>query len=82
MVLHVTATNTTRQGFITAWPSGSNRPLASNLNFVPGQDVATLVIVKVGDNGKVAIYNSAGSSDLIADVVGWFSPSPSAVPNE
>jgi len=82
VVLHVTATNTTRQGFITAWPSGSNRPLASNLNFVPGQDVANLVIVKVGDNGKVAIYNSAGSSDLIADVVGWFSPSPSAVPNE
>jgi hypothetical protein len=75
VVLNVTATNTTRHGFITAWPSGTARPLASNLNFVPGQTVANLVIVKVGGNGKVAIYNSAGSSDVIADVVGWFSPS-------
>jgi len=75
VVLNVTATNTTRHGFITAWPSGTARPLASNLNFAPGQTVANLVIVKVGGNGKVAIYNSAGSSDIIADVVGWFSPS-------
>lgn len=75
VVLNVTATNTTQHGFITVWPSGSERPLASNLNFVPGQTVPNLVIVKVGGGGKVAIYNSAGSSDVVADVVGWFSPS-------
>lgn len=76
VVLNVTVTRPTRRGFITVWPSGSARPLASNLNFVPGQTVPNLVIVKVGGNGKVAIYNSMGSSDLVADVVGWFPPSP------
>jgi len=75
VILNVTAANPTQPGFITVWPSGTARPLASNLNFVPGQTVPNLVIVKVGD-GKVAIYNSAGSADVIADVVGWFSPSP------
>jgi len=76
VVLNVTATNTTQHGFITVWPSGTARPLASNLNFVPDQTVPNLVIAKVGSNGKVAIYNSAGSSDVVADVVAWFSPSP------
>jgi hypothetical protein len=31
-----------------------------------------LVIAKVGDGGKVSLFNFAGSTDLIADVVGWF----------
>ncbi len=75
VVLNVTVVNPTQPGFVTVWPSGSARPLASNLNFVPGQTVANLVIAKVGA-GKVAIYNSAGTTDVVADVVGWFSPSP------
>ena len=29
-------------------------------------------MVKIGGNGKVSFYNSAGSTDMIADVVGWF----------
>ncbi len=76
VILNVTATNPTRIGYVTVWPAGSTRPLASNLNFVPGQTVPNLVIAKVGAGGKVAIYNSAGSTDVIADVIGWFPPSP------
>jgi len=76
VVLNVTATSPTANGFITVWPSGTARPLSSNLNFVPGQTVPNLVIVKVGGDGKVAIFNSAGSTDVVADVYGWFAPSP------
>jgi len=73
VVMNVTATNPTAAGFATVFPAGGIFPTpASNLNFVPGQTVPNLTMVQIGDNGKVSFYNSAGSTDLIADVVGWF----------
>ncbi len=72
VVLNVTVTGPTAPGFVTVYPAGSPRPLASNLNFVPGESIPNLVIAKVGVDGKVTLFNSAGSTDLIADVVGWF----------
>lgn len=72
MVLNVTVTNTTSPSYLTAYPSGAFRPLASDLNWVGGQTVPNLVVVKLGADGKVAIFNAAGSTDVIADVLGWY----------
>ena len=73
VVLNVTATNPTAAGFATLWPSGLARPdPASNLNFVPGQTVPNLVTAAIGANGKVSLYNSAGTTDFIADLVGYY----------
>ncbi len=72
VALNVTVTNPTAAGFLTVWPTGSPRPLASNLNFVPGQTVPNMVIVPVGTGGHVSIFGSAGTVDAIADVLGWF----------
>ena len=73
VVLNVTVTDPTAAGWITAWPAGDSQPLTSNLNFLPGQTVANLVTVKVGAGGMVNLFNSAGSTHLIADVAGWYS---------
>ena len=76
VVLNVTVTQPTAvAGFLTLFPSGTPLPLASNLNFTPGQNIPNLVIVKVGANGRVATYNSAGNTHVIFDVAGWFSES-------
>jgi subtilisin family serine protease len=73
VVLNVTATNPTAASFETLWPSGLARPNpASNLNVVSGQTVPNLVIVGIGANRKVSLYNNAGSTDFVADVVGWY----------
>jgi hypothetical protein len=72
VVLNVTVTNPTANGYLTVWPSGATQPNASNLNFVPNQTAANLVIAKVGSDGAVALFNSAGSTDVVADIVGWF----------
>ena len=53
-------------------PSNATRPTASNLNFGPGQTVPNLVMVKVGPDGKVNVYNAAGQVHVIFDVVGYF----------
>jgi hypothetical protein len=71
-VINVTATGSTTGGILTIYPSGTARPLASDLNFVRGQTVPNLVFVKVGADGKVDVYNPKGSTDVIFDVAGWF----------
>jgi hypothetical protein len=71
----VTATNTTDAGFLTVYPTGGALPPTSSLNFVPGQNVPNLVMSKLGTGGATSIYNFAGSTDVVADVVGWYSPS-------
>lgn len=75
VTINVTVTEPTALGFITAWPAGEPQPLASNLNFVAGQTVPNLVVVKVGAGGKVRLYNSSGTTHLIADVAGWYGAS-------
>ena len=71
-MVNFTVTGTTRPGFLTVFPSGEALPLASNLNFVADQTVANAVTVKVGGSGQISIYNSAGSTEVIADIAGWF----------
>jgi len=73
VVMNVTVTNTTAGSFLTIYPDGVLRPLASNLNWVAGQTVPNLVEVGVGADGKVAAYNAAGSTDVIFDVAGYVS---------
>ena len=78
--LNVTVTEPTASGFLTVWPAGRSQPLASNLNFVPGQTVPNAVIAGVNANGEVSIFNSAGNSQVIVDITGWFAVSDSAAP--
>ena len=72
VVLNVTVTNATAASYLTVWPEGVQQPVASNLNFLAGQNTPNRVIVKLGSTGKVSFYNAAGSVDVIADVGGWF----------
>jgi hypothetical protein len=78
--LNVTVTEPTASGFLTVWPAGRSQPLASNLNFVPNQTVPNAVIAGVGANGEISIFNSAGNTQVIVDITGWFAVSDSAPP--
>jgi hypothetical protein len=79
VVLNVTVTEPTAWSYLTAWPTGDARPLASNLNFTSGQTVPNLVVVKVSAGGKVSLYNFAGTTHVIADVSGWYGASGGTV---
>jgi hypothetical protein len=76
VVLNVIAVAPSAAGYLTVWPTGSSLPYASNLNFMPGAVVQNLVIAQIGANGQVAVFNSTGSTNVVADVVGWFSANP------
>jgi hypothetical protein len=73
VVMNVTVTAPTSPSYLSVFPTGlSQRPLVSNLNYVPSQTVPNLVVVPIGSDGRVDFYNNAGWTDVIADVVGWY----------
>jgi hypothetical protein len=71
-VLNVTVTGPTSGSYLTAWPDGESRPLASDLNFTAGQTVPNMVVVKLSADGKIDLYNAFGSTDVVIDVMGWY----------
>ncbi|MEU6310690.1 hypothetical protein [Streptomyces sp. NPDC047014] len=76
VVLNVTVTNTRSSGHIRAYADGTERPTTSNVNYAAGDSVPNLVIVPVGKNGYVNLYNHGDLGvDLIADVTGYFTRS-------
>jgi hypothetical protein len=70
VLLNVTAADPTDPGYVTVFPCGSPRPLASNLN-LNGTTVPNLVSAKVGDGGRVCLYTT-GATDLVADILGYY----------
>jgi hypothetical protein len=79
VVLNVTATGATESGYVTVYPCGIDRPLASSVNFTKGVDVPNQVTVKIGTNGDVCFF-AGTQTDLIADVSGFYADDFAAVP--
>jgi alpha-tubulin suppressor-like RCC1 family protein len=79
VTFNLTATDTTASTFVTAYPTGSALPTASSLNLPAGDTRANLVTVTVGADRKVSLYNLAGSTHLVADVTGFYTPDYGAV---
>jgi spore germination protein YaaH len=71
VVINLTSTNPTAYSYLAA-NSAASAPGTSDLNFYPGQTIANLAVVPVGADGKIYIYNSVGSTDVLVDVFGWY----------
>jgi alpha-tubulin suppressor-like RCC1 family protein len=70
----LTGTAATTSTFVTAWPTGSPRPTASNLNLAAGATTPNQVVVALGADRKVNLYNKNGSTHLIVDLAGFYTP--------
>jgi len=75
VVLNVTAVNPTAAGFLTVFPTGAPTPNASTLNFTANAIVPNRVMVGVGTGGQASIFNPLGTTNVVADVNGWFTDS-------
>ncbi len=73
VVLNLTATRTTTNGFAKVYPCGEAPPDVSNINFVTGRDVANQAVVKLGAGQAVCAVTSA-RADIVVDLLGWFGP--------
>lgn len=64
-------------GFLSFWASGAVQPGTISLTYYPNENTSNLVMAEVGSDGKVMVTNYTGTTDLVIDVVGYFTePDP------
>ncbi len=75
IVVNVTVVNATTTTYATVFPgpAGAGVPNASDLNVPNFEPVTNLVIVKVGADGSINLYNAKGNVNFIVDVMGYYS---------
>lgn len=74
VVLNLTVDGSANAGFVTVYPTGVARPTVSSINVDgAGQTIANLATVQIGSGGTVDVY-SLMTTDLIADVQGYYIP--------
>jgi hypothetical protein len=79
VAINVATLSETSSGVINVYPDDTPRPLTSNINYLTATPVANLVIVPVGADGYIDLFNaSGGTTQLIADVSGYFTSDASA----
>ena len=73
VVFNLTATDTTADGFISAYPAGAPAPATSTLNYAWEVSRAHSVVVAPGTAGQVTLHNAGnGTVDLIGDIAGYY----------
>jgi hypothetical protein len=72
VTINVTAITPTAAGYLTAWSGAGTVPLSSNVNFVAGQVVATLVTVPLSSSGSIGLFNFSGTTNVAIDVEGYW----------
>ena len=73
VAMNLTAVDSTKNGLITAYPTGQALPTVSSLNYAAGSTTNNMSIVPIGAGGDITFRNSGGGSvDLIADVTGYY----------
>ncbi len=71
VAVNVTAADPAAAGFLTAWPCGTERPLASSANYPAGQPRSGHTTSRLGDDGTLCVFSSA-PSDVVVDIQGVF----------
>ena len=68
----LTVVGPTATTYLTVWPAGQPRPLASALDAGAHLTTAASVTVGLGAGGGLEVYNAAGATQVLVDVVGYF----------
>ncbi|MEY2444328.1 MAG: hypothetical protein QOE00_908, partial [Ilumatobacteraceae bacterium] len=74
VVLNLTVTGATRNGFITIYPCGTTRPLAAAINFAAGDTKANLVDAMFRTGGSLCLWSNV-DTDAVVDLQGYHSAS-------
>ena len=74
VAVNLTGARGTATTFLTAWPAGATRPLASTVNVAQGRANPNLATVALGTGKRISVYNHAGAIDVMVDLAGFYSP--------
>lgn len=73
VLVNVAALSASKPGYLIGWAHSEVRPHTSILGYTPGHDISNEVILPVGSDGKISLFNGGtGPIQLVADVVGYY----------
>ncbi len=74
VAMNVTVVDGTAAAFLTIWPSDvTPRPTVSSLNWTAGAPpTPNKVDTKLSPTGQINLFNSAGTVNVLADIVGYY----------
>ncbi|HEY4025220.1 MAG TPA: hypothetical protein VGO86_02225, partial [Candidatus Dormibacteraeota bacterium] len=72
LMVDVITVSPTAGTFLVLWADGTPRPPISMLNALAGQTISNSAVVPVGADGKIDVYNAAGSTQVVINVQGYF----------
>jgi len=83
--VNLTVTDTTGSSFLTVYPANDEKgqPLASDLNWVPGDIISNGDLVSTGTSSPytaIEMYNYQGNADVIVDLYGYYADDDPAAP--
>ncbi|TDB79096.1 hypothetical protein [Micromonospora sp. KC721] len=79
LLVDVTAITPAGNTYLTVFPHGAARPVASSLNAAKGEVLSNSVVVAPGTDGKLDVYNHFDSAHIKLDVQGYFTTSTTGV---
>ena len=71
VVVNVTATGSTTNGYVTVWPCADTKPPTSIVNYTAGDDIPNSVIASPDQYGNICL-DSSTPVNLLVDINGWF----------
>lgn len=71
VAVNLTATNVSAPGWLKAFPCGQTPPEVSNVNYFPGETVASLAFVPASPAGTICVQSYV-PADVIVDITGRF----------
>lgn len=72
VVANVTAINPSAVGSTRVWAGDSAMPDTTQLAFHAGQNISNELIVPIGSNGNIQIWNSTGNTHYTIDISGYY----------
>jgi hypothetical protein len=74
VVGNVTVTGSTAASYLTVEPAGVAPTDTSTLNFATGQTIPNVAVTKVGAGSALTFRTRTGSTHVVYDVVGYYTP--------
>jgi Arylsulfotransferase (ASST) len=73
VLVNLTVASSLGPGYLVAYPCGTAPPLASNVNFLTGEDRAGSTMVGLGPDGSLCLLSNV-DVHMVVDVNGYFEP--------
>ena len=76
VAVNLTVVDGSQPSFLVAYPTGSDRPGTSSINWNDSGATSNQTVVQVPSSHSITVYNNQGTVNVVVDLLGYYSPTP------